>query len=122
MKKGPIFLILVSLVLLQACNTDYRNKEYLKKVLDIRKHYPPIRDIQIVDDHIYVLTFKKEGDLWELIKLDLKGNEKGKKFIPLSDYEYFTWYPIFYSIYKNKVYTLVEDTVDEVWKIHVTDY
>jgi hypothetical protein len=96
--------------------------EFMKKILDIREYYPPIRDLQIVDDHIYVLTFKQKGDLWELIKLDLKGNEIGRTFIPLSEYEYFTWYPVFYSVYKGKIYTLVEDEDDEVWKVHVNTF
>lgn len=96
--------------------------DYLKRILVIREHYPPIRDMQIVDDHIYVLTFKRKGDLWELIKLDLRGNEKGRTFIPLSTYEYFTWYPVFYSVYRGKIYSLVEDVEDEVWKIHVNTF
>lgn len=96
--------------------------DYLKRILHIREYYPPIRDLQIVDDHLYILTFKRKGDLWELIKLDLKGNEKGRTFIPLTEYEYFTWYPVFYSVYKGKVYTLVEDEEDEVWKIHINTF
>jgi hypothetical protein len=96
--------------------------DYLKRILVIRDYFPPIRDLQIVEDHIYVLTFKRKGSLWELIKLDLKGNEKGRVFIPLSDYEYFTWYPVFYSVYKEKIYSLVEDVEDEVWKVHVSAF
>jgi hypothetical protein len=96
--------------------------EYLKRILVFREYYPPIRDMQIVEDHIYVLTFRRKGPLWELIKLDLKGNEKGRAFIPLGEYEYFTWYPVFYSVYGGKVYTLVDDEEEEVWKIHVSTF
>lgn len=99
-----------------------RAYEFVKKVLKVREFYPPIRDIQIVDDHIYILTFKRQGDLWELIKLDLKGNEKGRTFIQLSEYDLISFFPVFYSIYKDKIYTLVEDEDDEVWKIHVTEF
>jgi len=96
--------------------------EYLKKALVIRDHFPPIRDMQLADDHIYVLTFKRKGELWQLIKLDLEGNEKGEWYIPLTEYEYFTWYPIFYSVYKGKVYSLIDDADDEIWKVHVTEF
>jgi len=96
--------------------------EFVKKVLKVREFYPPIRDIQIVDDNIYIITFKRQGDLWELLKLDLKGNEKGRTFMKLSEYELISFYPVFYSIYKDKIYSLVEDEDDEVWKIHVTDF
>ena len=98
------------------------NYEMLKKILQIREYYPPIRDLQIVDGNIYVITYKRKGDLWECIKLDLKGNEKGKTFVALNEYEYFSFYPILYSVYNGKVYSLVEDEDDEVWKIHVTDF
>ncbi len=96
--------------------------EFVKKVLQIREHYPQIRDIQIVDDHMYVLTFKRQGELWELIKFDLKGNEKGRVFIPLTEYELISFYPVFYSVYKGKVYSLVEDEDEEAWKVLVTEF
>ncbi len=104
-------------------NPRFKNAfEYIKKVFQIRENFPPIRDIQVTSDRIYVLTFKREGDLWECLKLDLKGNEKGRIFIKLNAYEHFTFYPIFYSVYKDKVYSLVEDEDEEVWKIYVTDF
>ena len=98
------------------------NYEMLKKILQIREYYPPIRDLQIVDGHIYVITYKRKGDLWECIKFDLKGNEKGRTFVILDEYEHFSFYPILYSVYKDKIYSIVEDPDDEVWKIHVTDF
>ncbi len=97
----------------------YRNiMEIIRKILKVRHHYPPIRDLRIREDHIYALTFKRKGELWELIKMDLKGKELGRTFIKLSEYEYFSFYPIFFSIYKNQVYTLVENPDDEVWTIN----
>ncbi len=99
-----------------------RNYEFIKKVMNIRKNFPPIRDIQLSDDLIYVITFKRRGDLWECIKLDLKGNEKGRTFIMLNRYEHFTMFPILYSVYEKNIYTLVEDEEDEVWKIHTSKF
>ncbi len=99
-----------------------RAYEFVKKVLKIREYYPQIRDIQIVDDHMYVLTFKRQGELWELIKFDLKGNEKGRVFIPLTEYELISFYPVFYSVYKGKVYSLVEDEDEEAWKVLATEF
>lgn len=99
-----------------------RAYEFIKKVLKIREYYPPIRDIQISDDFIYIITFKRKGDLWECIKMDLMGNEKGSAFIPLNQYEHLSFYPILYSVYKGKIYTLVEDEEDEIWKIHKTEF
>jgi len=94
------------------------NYEYFKKVVRIRDYYPPIRDLQVVDNTLFVLTFKRKGDLWECLQLDLRGHEKGRTFIRLNAYEPFTLYPILYSVYKNHIYTLIEDEDEEIWKIH----
>jgi hypothetical protein len=99
-----------------------RSYEFIKRILDIRDNFPPIRDLQIVDDFIYVLTFKRQAENWELIKMDLKGNEKGRIFITLNTYEPFSFYPILYSCYKGKIYTLVEDEDEETWKAHVFEF
>ena len=96
--------------------------DFFKQAMEIRKYYPQIRDIQIVDDHIYVLSFKRKNQLWELRKLGLNGEEKGTVFIPLSRYEVLSFYPVFYSVYQDRVYSLVEDEEEEVWRIHVTDF
>ena len=71
---------------------------------------------------MYVVTFKKLGDLWQCLKFDLKGSELGESFIPLNDFEPFTMYPLLYSVYKGKVYSLVSDEEDETWKVHVTEF
>jgi len=96
--------------------------EYFKKRLKIREYFPPIRDIQMSDDFIYVITFKRNGELWECIKLDLKGNEIGRTFVKLNSYKYLSFYPLLYSVYKENIYSLVEDEEDETWKIHVLKF
>jgi len=96
--------------------------EMFKKILHIRENFPPIRDMIITEGFIYVLTFKRKGDLWECLRLDLKGEEKGRTFIPLNSYEHFTLYPILYSVYKGTIYSLVEDEEDEIWKVHISNF
>ncbi len=104
--------------------TDHRFKslyEYILKRIKFRTHFPVIKDIKVVDDIIFVVTYKKKGDLSECILFDLKGNEKKKLYIPLNDLEPLSFYPLFYTVFKGKIYTLVEDDEDEVWKIHTTN-
>ena len=98
-----------------------RAYEFIKKVMAVREHYPPIRDLQIRDGKIYVVTFKQKGDSWECIQLDLKGNETGRYFIRLNRLEHLSFYPLIYYVYQNKIYTLVEDEEDEIWKIYRQD-
>jgi hypothetical protein len=94
--------------------------EMIKKILSFRDYFPPIRDIQMANDHIHVITYKRQQDLWECIILDFKGNEKGRLFIPLEEYVPFSFYPILYSVYQGNIYTLVEDQDEEVWQVHTT--
>jgi hypothetical protein len=97
-----------------------RQVEFIKKILEVRKHFPSIRDLQIADDILHVITYKRKKKLWECILMDLKGKELGRKFIPLEEYIPLSFYPILYSSYKGNMYTLVENEEDENWEIHVT--
>ena len=104
--------------------TDHRFKssyEYVKKRIKFRTHFPVIKDVKVVDDIIFVITYKKKEDLSECILLDLKGNEKKRLYIPLNDLEPLSFYPLFYTVLNGKIYTMVEDEEDEVWKIHITN-
>jgi hypothetical protein len=96
--------------------------DYIKQVLQIREYFPPIRDLQISEDAVYVITYQRKGELWECLKLDLQGNETGKIFIPLQQYEHVTFYPLLYSVCQSKIYTLVDDMENESWKVYVTGF
>lgn len=97
-----------------------REYEYIKDILKFRDHFPPIRDFYLEADRIHAISYNHKGNMWEMIVLDLKGKELGRSFIPLAEFEPFSFYPILYSVYKDKVYTLVEDEEDEGWKVHTT--
>lgn len=94
--------------------------EYIKNILKFRDNFPPIRDFYLEADRIHVITYQHQGNSWEMIVLDLKGRELGRTFIPLAEYEPFTFYPLLYSVYQDKVYTLVENEEDEGWMVHTT--
>lgn len=92
----------------------------LKKAIHFRDYFPPIRDIQVVEDTIHVITYRRKNNLWEFILIDLKGHEKKRVFVPLDTYIPFSYYPVLYSVFRGKVYTLIEDVDNEVWKLHIT--
>lgn len=104
--------------------TNPRFKEaygYIKNILSFRPYFPPIRDMQLADDGLHVITHRRQGEnQWEMISLDLQGQELGKTFIPLAEQEPLSFYPILYSINQKKAYTLVEDEDNECWSLHVT--
>lgn len=104
--------------------TDHRFKnqyDYIRKRVKFRSHFPVIKDLKVIDDILFVITYKKKGNLSECILFDLSGNEIKKLYIPLNDLEPLSFYPLLYTSFKGKMYTLVEDDEDETWKIHITD-
>lgn len=102
-------------------NPRYKSQyEVIGKALTFRDKFPPIRDLHLAEDRIHVITYKRQGELWEMIVLDLQGQELGRTFIPLSTFEPFSFYPILYSVSGRTVYTLVEDENEEGWVVKAT--
>ena len=95
--------------------------ENIKQFIKFKEYFPAIRDLYIADEHIHVITYKREGDLWECIILNMKGDEIKRLFVPLDRYVPFTYYAILYSIENGKMFSLIEDEDDESWKLHITD-
>jgi len=94
--------------------------ETIKSMIYFWDHFPAMRDIHITEDSIFVISHKRKGNLWECIQMDLKGKIKGRTFVPLSEYLPYTYYPLLYSVYKGKMYSLIENEDEEVWKVHIT--
>ena len=49
--------------------------DYFKDRISFKSHYPVIRDMDVTDDRIYVLTYKKQNGNSECIIMDLQGKE-----------------------------------------------
>ena len=91
--------------------------EFFKTRVSYKKQYPPIRDMDVTDDRIYVLTYKTRGEKSEFIILDLKGNEQKRVFLPCPENVGMDYYSK-YDIHNKNFYTLVENEDDEVWELH----
>ncbi len=94
--------------------------ESIKQFIKFKDYFPAIRDLYIADDLIHVITYKRSGDLWECIIMDMKGEEIKRLFVPLDRYVPFTYYAILYSIENGKMYSLIEDEEEETWMLRVT--
>ncbi len=94
--------------------------ENIKQFIKFKEYFPAIRDLYLADDHIHVITYKRKGDLWQCIILNMDGKEVRRLFVPLDRYVPFTYYAILYSIEKGKMYSLIEDEDNESWKLQVT--
>ncbi|NIM15917.1 MAG: hypothetical protein GTO45_28285 [Candidatus Aminicenantes bacterium] len=94
--------------------------DFFKTRISFKTHYPAIRDMDVTDDRIYVLTYKKQNGNSECIIMDLQGKEIKRVFVPCPDMYGMDFYPKYYY-YKRAFYTLVENEDDEVWELHRSD-
>ena len=102
-------------------NPNFRQLwEYFKNRITFKSNYPPIQDMFVEDERIYVITFKKQKGDTECIIMDLQGNEKKRVFIPLPELVGMDYYAK-YDIYNRAFYTLVENEDEEVWELHRSD-
>lgn len=92
-----------------------------KNSIIFKEHYPAMRDMLVAEDAIYVITYSRKGDLWELVAMDLKGKELKRTFVPLSPYIPYTYYPILFTVYQGKFYSLIENEDEEGWDLHIID-
>ncbi|MCP5048357.1 MAG: hypothetical protein GY940_14400 [bacterium] len=83
------------------------------------RNYFPIRSFLVVDDKIYVLTFKNIGEKSEFYVLDLKGTFLEKKMIPFAESEFLCAYP--YTIDSGVLYQLNENPDTEEWELRITN-
>jgi hypothetical protein len=100
--------------------TDLYLKDFYESVKDrlkFPKYFPAIRLYDVVDDKIYVLTYKKEGEKSEFLIYDIKGKFLNKVMVPLAERDDLLWSP--YTIKNGKLYQLIENQLN--WELHVTE-
>jgi hypothetical protein len=93
--------------------------EQIKDTIKFKSDFPPIKDITVDSDKIYVFTYKKQNDLSECIILDLEGKEQKRVFLPLPPD--FPLTPICYALQNDRFYTLVENEDGECWALDVEE-
>ena len=79
-------------------------------------YFPAYDNIIISDDKIYFVTYRIAGNKSEVIVTDLKGKFLRKTFLPVDPYSR----DFQFSIYKDKVYYLVENEAEEMFELHVS--
>jgi hypothetical protein len=94
--------------------------EYFKTRITFKSDYPPIRDMFVEGERIYVLTYKRKNGNSECIIMDLQGNERKRVFVPVPEMLGMDYYAK-YDIYNRGFYTLVENEGEEVWELHRSD-
>ena len=87
--------------------------------------FPPIKDIIVRDDKIYVSTYEKKDNRQKFIIMDLKGNVLSTTFLPLPIKSSYLFRSLgidnrFYGISNNNYYYIKENSDSEEWELYVT--
>jgi hypothetical protein len=81
-------------------------------------YFPGMRFMNVSDDKIYVLTYKKKEEKNELLILDLEGKLLKRFYLPVKDMDV-QFYPP-YTVSDNRFYQLLENEETEEWELHIT--
>lgn len=88
--------------------------------------FPPIQDIMVVQDKIYVSTYWQKNHTRKFIIMDLQGNILNSVYLPIPHESSFLTKTMgrdnrFFGITDNKYYYLTENTENEEWELQVTE-
>ncbi len=91
-----------------------------KERLEFPEYFPRIRDFQVADHRIYIITNTESGDNVELIILNLEGKNLGKRMVPLSDVNMLLPHLFtFHTIQNNHIYILTDNIESETWELRI---
>jgi hypothetical protein len=93
--------------------------EYIKSIIKFPEYFPPVRDILLDQEKMYVVTYNHRGSEVEFFVFDLKGKFLEKVFIDIQG-EASLNVPYVYTIFNGKKYQLIENVEEEEWEMHIT--
>jgi hypothetical protein len=104
------------------------NWERLKQMFDykFKEYFPAFFSFKIDNQKIYVTTYEKKEDNYEIVALDLEGNIlKRSSCFPLHPLQRtsrrFVSYSNEYDIFDDNIYYLVENKDTEEWELHTVE-
>ena len=88
--------------------------EYIKSIIKFPEYFPPVRDILLDQEKMYVVTYNHRGTEVEFLVFDLNGKFLEKIFIDIKGEA-----PLIYTIFNGETYQLIENAEEE-WEMHIT--
>ena len=101
--------------------TPQRKQTYERRKNFFRfpKYFPPIRMFHVVDNKIYILTFKEKDNKNECVIWASDGTFIKRAWLPVGPFEE-SIIPLFYTIKNDKLYRIVENEEDQQWELHIS--
>ncbi len=103
---------------LKANSPDYVYRKMYKSLI-FPEYYPAIFFIYADNSKLYIFTWKRCKGGLETFVFSPDGNFSGRKELPLHFVNPVLFSP--FTIHKNKIYQLVEDEENEIWKLKITE-
>ncbi len=91
--------------------------DYLKDV-DLPEYYPAVRNIFATDQRLFVITFKKNKGLTEILVFSTEGKYLTKTFLPVKERNLALIAPSWFS--DDTFYQLVENEKTDNWELFIT--
>jgi len=88
--------------------------------MEFPEYFPPIRDFQVANGRIYVVSYREKNGNNELFIFDVKGNLLKKTWVPLAGTNMILPHLINYYRFKNnKLYRLSENENKDTWELQI---
>ncbi len=95
--------------------------DFFKDRISFDSHFPAMQSMIVDNGKIYVLTYRQKNGLTELIIMDLKGKELGRKYVVVVGMAGNFFEPPIHTIDTDNYYTLIENEDEEIWELHRTN-
>lgn len=95
--------------------------EAFKTRLQFPSTYPRIRNFHVMDNRVFILTYKEKAGKSEMLVYSPAGKLLKTVSVPLADLDMLL--PNLYNYYTikaGKIYKLVENLDDETWELHIS--
>ena len=89
-----------------------------------REDFPAFFSFKVANNKIYMTTYAKEGEKYEIVVMDLEGRILGRSFsFPLPPYQdvtyRFTLFSNAYEIYEDRIYYLAYNYDTDIYELHI---
>ena len=93
--------------------------DYLKQMIKFKEYFPAIQLIFVDQADIYILTYRKQQEKYEVFIYDTSGKYIKQVYLPIQYIDTIEPYP--FAIKNGLLYQLIENEANEAWELHASE-
>ena len=93
--------------------------DYLKQMIKFKEFFPAIQLIFVDQASIYILTYRKQLEKYEIFIFDTSGKYIKQVYLPIQYIDRIQPYP--FAIKNGILYQLIENEENEAWELHANE-